>query len=170
MAPVRRSVNSTARFCASCAPLLVARRDPPRHLGQQHGAGGDADDADRQLIETVGVVERGERAGREEARDDGVGEQRDLRPGGADDRRAERFEEALTISPSKVGQRNFGSTPCRNASPPTSSASRMPAMSTPQAAAWPARREEHRKRERHHHREVEKDRRRGRRSRNGRAR
>ncbi len=41
------------------------------------------------------------------------------------------------ISTSRRGQRNRGRSPLRQASPPTSSASSTPAMSTPQAAAWP---------------------------------
>ena len=46
------------------------------------------------------------------------------------------LKKRLTSS-SHLGHRNAGSTPLRQASPPTSSASRMPAMKTPQAAAWP---------------------------------
>ena len=76
---------------------IVAGREPPRHFGQQHGADRDADHAAGQLIEPVGVVERRERAGREEARDDGVGEQRKLHAGRADRRRPERLEEALHV-------------------------------------------------------------------------
>ena len=84
------SVNSIARFCAWRAPASSPAREPPRHFRQQHGADGDADHADRQLVEPVGVVERRQRAGGEEARDDGVGEQRDLGPGRADGRGPER--------------------------------------------------------------------------------
>ena len=72
---------------------LVAGGEPPRHFRQHDGAGGDADDADRQLVDAVGVIERRERAGRQEARDDGVGEQRELHAGRADRRRPERAEE-----------------------------------------------------------------------------
>ena len=91
------SVNSIARSCAARAPCVVAGREPPRHLGQQHGADRDADHAAGKLIEPVGVIERRERAGREEARDDGVGEQRKLHAGRADGRRPERLEEALHV-------------------------------------------------------------------------
>ena len=42
------------------------------------------------------------------------------------------------ISRSSLGQRSFGSAPCRQASPPTRITSSTPAISTPQAAAWPA--------------------------------
>ena len=125
-----------ARFWARWAPTLVAAGDAVGHLRQQHGADRDADHADRQLIEAVGVVQRRERAGRQEARDDGVGEQRDLGAGRAEDRRSERRKNVFT-SGSNFGQRNTGSRPLRQASPPTSNASSTPASSTPQAAAWP---------------------------------
>src|SRR5262249_21357007 len=46
------------------------------------------------------------------------------------------WKKRLTSS-SHFGQRNAVITPLRNVSPPTSSTSRMPAMNTPQAAAWP---------------------------------
>ena len=117
---------------------LVAGRDAPRHLRQQHGAGGDADHADRKLVEAVGVVERRQRAGGEEARDDGVGEQRDLRFRRADGRRREALEEAASSPGRAAASASFGSAPCRHASPATSSTSSTPAISTPQAAAWPA--------------------------------
>ena len=117
---------------------LVAGRDPARHLRQQHGADRDADHADRQLVEPVGVVERRQRAGGEEARDDGVGEQRDLGAGRAERRRPERLEEALDVVVER-GQRNAGSTPLRARVGRRPAAPRdTPAISTPQAAAWPA--------------------------------
>ena len=72
---------------------LVAGSEPARHLGQEHDADRDADDADRQLIDAVGVIERRERAGRQKRRDDRVGEQRELHPARADDRRPQRLEE-----------------------------------------------------------------------------
>ena len=77
---------------------FVAGGDPVRHLRDQHGADGNADDADRQLIDAVGVIERRDRAGRQEARDDGVGEQRELRAGRADGRRHQRGKEAADIA------------------------------------------------------------------------
>ena len=46
----------------------VAGRDAPAHFRQQDRARGDADDADRELVEPVGEVERRDRAGRQEAR------------------------------------------------------------------------------------------------------
>ena len=73
----------------------VAGGDAPAHLRQQHGAGGDADHADGELIEPVGVIERRHRAGRQERGDDGVGEHRQLHAGRADDRGPERLEETL---------------------------------------------------------------------------
>ena len=39
--------------------LPVARAQAARQLRQQHDADGDADDAERQLVDTVGEVERG---------------------------------------------------------------------------------------------------------------
>ena len=71
---------------------LVAGRDAARHFRQHDGAGRDANDADRQLIDAVGVIKRRQRAGRQETRDDGVGEQRKLHAGRADRRRTERAE------------------------------------------------------------------------------
>ena len=89
--------------------LLVPGRDPARHFRQQHGAGGDANDANRKLVEAVGVVERRQRAGGEEAGDDGVREQRDLGFGRADGRGREAFEEELDLDieprPAKSRQR-----------------------------------------------------------------
>ena len=57
---------------------MIARRQPPRHFRQQDGADRDANHADRQLIEPVGIIQRRERARRQERRDDGVRKQRDL--------------------------------------------------------------------------------------------
>ncbi|ODS01638.1 hypothetical protein AUC69_05025 [Methyloceanibacter superfactus] len=74
-------------------PLLIARREPPRHLRQQHGADGDADDADGQLVDAVGVIERRQGAGGQEGGDQRVGEQRELHAAGADDRGSERLQE-----------------------------------------------------------------------------
>ena len=74
--------------------LLIAGGKAPRHLRQQHGADGDADHADGKLVDAVGVIERRERPGRQEGRDQGVGEQRKLHAAGADDGRAQRFQEA----------------------------------------------------------------------------
>ena len=61
------NVNSMARFCALAAPGFVTGRDPVRHFRQDDRAGGNADDADRQLVEPVGVIERRQRAGGEES-------------------------------------------------------------------------------------------------------
>ncbi len=49
------------------APASIAGREPARHFRQQHGADRDADHADRQLIDAVGVIERRDRAGRRES-------------------------------------------------------------------------------------------------------
>ena len=87
----RALLRERARRASSPAAM------PPRHFGQQHGADRDADHAAGELIEPVRVIERRERAGREEACDDGVGEQRKLHAGRADGRRPERLEEALHV-------------------------------------------------------------------------
>ena len=76
---------------------VIARGQPPRHFRQQHRADRDADHADRQLIEPVGIIQRRQRAGGQEGRDDGVGEQRDLRSHRAQRRRPERAEERADI-------------------------------------------------------------------------
>ena len=43
---------------------VAAALQVPAEFGQQHHADGDADDAERQLIEPVGVIEIGDGAGR----------------------------------------------------------------------------------------------------------
>ncbi len=82
-----------AALRAHGADVIVCRH-PPRHFRQEHRADGDADHPDRQLVETVGIIQRRQRADRQEGRDDGVGKQCDLRAHGAQRRRAERAEEA----------------------------------------------------------------------------
>ena len=77
----------------SCRRRVVVGDQVLRHLRQQHGADRDADHADRQLIEAIGVVQRRQRAGRQECRDDGVGEQRELGAHRAERRRSQRTEE-----------------------------------------------------------------------------
>jgi hypothetical protein len=89
------NVSSTAR--RPTRARFVTGRDPARHFRQKHGADGDADDPDRQLIEPIGIVERRKRASSEETRDDGIGKQCDLRAGRADRRRPERVEEAFDV-------------------------------------------------------------------------
>ena len=64
---------------------LVAGREPPRHFRQQHRAHGDADDPDGQLVDAVGVIERGERTGWQIGRDHRIGEQRELHAARAND-------------------------------------------------------------------------------------
>ena len=70
---------------------LVAGGKPPRHLGQQHDADRDADDADGELVDAVGVIERRQCAGRQKGGDQRVGEKRELHPARADDGGTERF-------------------------------------------------------------------------------
>ena len=117
---------------------LIVGGQAARHLRQQHGADGDADHADRQLVEPVGVIQRRERARRQEARDDGVGEQRDLRARRAERRRPQRAEECADIVV-ELERREARQHAAASPRPPTSrSNSRKPAIRTPQAAAWPA--------------------------------
>ena len=52
------SVRPMARFCARMGAGDVAGGDAAAHLRQQHGAGRDADHAERQLVDPVGIVER----------------------------------------------------------------------------------------------------------------
>ena len=138
----RAAASTRSRGSARCArPRSSPAAMPPRHLRQQHGADRDADHADRQLIEAVGVVERRERAGGEKARDDGVGEQRELHAGRADRRRPERAEEAASRPRRAAASGAPAARRRASASPPTSSTSSTPAISTPQAAAWPGGRE-----------------------------
>ena len=92
------SMYSTARFWAHAATGIIAARETARHLRQQHRADRDADYADRQVIETIRIVERGNCAGGEEARDDGISEQRDLGSRRTKNRRAEGPEESLGSS------------------------------------------------------------------------
>ena len=68
--------------------LLVAGGEPSRHLGQKHGADGDADDADGKLIDAIGVIERRQRAGGKKRGDQRIGEQRKLHAARADNGRA----------------------------------------------------------------------------------
>ncbi len=77
---------------------LVAGGQPVRHFRHQHGADRNADHADRQLVDAVGVIQRRDRAGRQKAGDDGIGEQRELRAGRSDGRRNERLEEAPHVA------------------------------------------------------------------------
>ena len=111
------SVNSMARFCEWRAPAsspAVIRRAisgsstvpaamPITPIGK--------------LVQPVGVVERRQRAGGEEAGDDGVGEQRDLGAGRADGRRPEPLEEQHAPRRRAAASANRGSTPWRAASP-----------------------------------------------------
>ena len=133
------SVKPIARFCAACAPATSPAAMRRLICGQQHGAGGDADHADRELVEPIGVVERRHRAGRQERGDDRVGEHRDLHAGRADDRGPERLEETPHRRRSRRGRvEDRRAAALRRASAQTSRNSRTPAAATPQAAACPA--------------------------------
>ena len=75
----------------------IPEPDLSRQWRQDRRADRDAHDAERQLVETVGVIERGERSRRQKTRDDGVGEQRELHPRRADDRRPQGDEKSLHV-------------------------------------------------------------------------
>ena len=94
---VSASDSAMVRFCACSARARIARREEPAHLRQQHGARRYANDAERQLIDAVGVVDRGHAAGRQHRTDDGVGEKRDLGAGRADHRRTQGHKETLDV-------------------------------------------------------------------------
>ena len=81
------------RACAEAAPFSSPAGKAPRHLRQEHGADGDADDADGKLIDAVGVIERRERAGGQERGDQRVGEERKLHAARADDGGPKRLQE-----------------------------------------------------------------------------
>ncbi len=154
------SVNSMVRFCACAAPCVIAAGDTARHLRQNDRAGGNADDADRQLIDAVGVIERRDRAGGQEAGDDGVGEQRKLHAHRADGRRSERTEEfahvGIELGPAQRGER-AGAPGIATDQQQLQHAGDQHAPGRRMAGA--GKEPDHR--ERRHHREVEKDRRGG---------
>lgn len=81
----------------SDSSLMIARGNPPGHFRQQYSSDGNADDADRQLVEPVRIVQRRQRASGEERCDDGVREQRDLRSHRTECRRPERTEKPAHI-------------------------------------------------------------------------
>jgi hypothetical protein len=62
---------------------LIAARQASRHFRQQHRADRDTNHTDRQLVEPIGIIERGERASGKETCNHRVSKKRNLRPGGA---------------------------------------------------------------------------------------
>ena len=136
----------------------VARREAPAHLRQQHRAGRNADDADRQLIDAIGVIDRRHRACGQQRGDDRIGEERDLEPRRANDGGSERGEEASHVRAPARAQRapENARAPrvddkqrelqrARGRDPPSGRVSRV--------------REQERKRERADHREIQEHRR-----------
>ena len=117
---------------------VIVRGQPPRHFRQQHRADRDPDHADRQLVETVGIIQRRQRAGRQKRRDDGVGEQRDLRPHRAEGRRPERAKERAHILIELERREPRQDAAAGRDRRPAGRIRRKPAIRTPQAAAWPA--------------------------------
>jgi hypothetical protein len=81
--------------CRGLAPGRAFHR-PRRHPASRNEerCRQRADHADGKLIDAVGVIKRGERAGREERGDQRVGEERKLHAARADDRGAKRLQEA----------------------------------------------------------------------------
>ena len=84
---VSARVNSVARLMASRPPAPSPAFEPAREVGQQHDADGDADDAERQLVEPVGVGEPGDGAVEERA-DLAADQQVDLHHAAGEERRA----------------------------------------------------------------------------------
>ena len=103
---VSASDSAIVRFCACKAPPGSPAARKPAHLRQQHGARRDADDAERQLIDAVGVIDRGNAAGRQHRADDRIGEERDLDAGRADHRRPQRRQKMLDVLRSSRAARN----------------------------------------------------------------
>ena len=83
---VSARVNSVARLTASRPPESSPALQPARQVGQQHDADRDADDAERQLVEPVGVGEPGDGAVEERA-DLAADEQVDLHHAAGEHRR-----------------------------------------------------------------------------------
>ena len=90
-------MSAIERFCAAAAPRHVADGEAPAHFRQQHRARRDADHAERQLVEALGVIHRRVRVVGQQRREDRVGEDGDLLAGRADHRRSERGEELLHV-------------------------------------------------------------------------
>ncbi len=122
----RGRARSRWRGSAPACARPGRRGDAPAHLRQQHRTGGDADHHEGQLVEPVGVVERRDRAGRQERGDDRVGEHRDLHAGRADHRRSQHPEEPALPASRRVGRTSDGASrpariaqTSRNCSTPT---------------------------------------------------
>ena len=133
---------------------FIAGGNASRHFRQDHGAGGNANDADRQLVEPVGIIERRQRAGGEEACDDRVGKQRKLHAHGTDGGGAQRAEK-----PAHVGV-EFGPAQHRQRAGAPGSRRRPAAPATRRRSARPRprlgrRSEKGGQRQRHHHRQIE---------------
>ncbi len=84
--------------------VLVAGGDAAAHFRQQHSAGGEADDAIGQLIDAIGVSDRGDAAVRQHGGDDRIGENGDLPAGRADHRRPQHQEEFAHAPPMRPRQ------------------------------------------------------------------
>ena len=87
------NVNSIARFCALHGAMVITTSDTARHFGENDGARRNANNADRQLIETVSVIKRRQRTRRKKTCNDRIGKQRKLHAGRTEGRRTERAEE-----------------------------------------------------------------------------
>ena len=134
---VSSSASWMPRGLRRAAPRLIARGEPPRHLGQQHGADRDADHADGKLVDAVGVIERGERAGRQERGDQRVGEKRKLHAAAPMIAGPERLEEAARRLV-ELSAAQADADPVRLGVAADQQHLATPAISTPHAAAWPA--------------------------------
>ena len=139
--------------------LWIVRGQASRHLRQQHGADCDPDHTDRQLIEAVGVVQRGKRPGRQQRRDDGIGKQRDLRSHRTDGRGPERAKEGADIVVELGGREPRQDAATRRILGQQEVFENARDQDAPRGGVAGAGKER-RQRQRRHHRKVEKDRRR----------
>ena len=81
---VSSSASSTPRFCVSTAPAESPSAHLARQRRQDRGADRDADNAERQLVQPVGIVEIGDRAARQQRGERGRDQQVELCHPGAE--------------------------------------------------------------------------------------
>ena len=101
---VSAAANSIERFWLWCAASVAAGAERPGELGQEHDADGDADDAERQLVEAVGIVEPGDGAGLQRG-DDRADDDVDLDDAAGDDARAGELGQPLdAVGPARPAE------------------------------------------------------------------
>ena len=134
---VRSSANSSARFSLSMRGGVIAGAELVAELGQQHDADGDADHAERQLEQPVGVIEPGHHAILERG-DDGVEHHGDLGHAAGDRRRARRARPAGACRASRRGRAQGQAHADLAAATATTITCSTPETAMPQASATPA--------------------------------